>query len=69
MTNFVILGQVASLAHVIILVIIAAGIIGIGLICLRQFGISVPPFIVSIFWVVLAVVIGVLAIRAIMAYL
>ena len=69
MEKFFVLGQVASLAHLVILVIVVAGILGIALIVLRQSGISIPPFIVSIGWIIIAVLLGVMAIRMIMTYL
>lgn len=46
-----------------ILIVVVAGIIGIVLVCLRQFGIGIPGFVTQIFWILLCVIVGVLAIR------
>ena len=46
-----------------ILIVVIAGIVGIVLVCLRQFGIQIPDFIVKILWIILCVVVGVLAIK------
>lgn len=60
--------QAGSILHYAILIIIIAGVCGIVLVVIRQAGIVIPSFVITIAWIVLAVIIGVLAIHAIMAY-
>lgn len=52
-----------------VIILVLAGIIGIVYVVAQQAGIAVPPFIVRIFWIVLAVVIGVVAITFLAQYL
>ena len=52
-----------SLIHILIVIIIVAACVGIAMVVLRQAGITVPPFIVTIAWIVLAAVVGICAIR------
>jgi hypothetical protein len=59
----------ASLVHLITVIMIVAAVIGIAYIVARQAGITIPAFIVQIFWIVLAVVVGIVAIRYVAAYL
>lgn len=61
-------GASASIIHWVILAVIVAGVVGIGLIALRQAGITIPPFIVQIGWIVLAVIVAILAIKFIAGY-
>jgi len=60
-----ILAQLAgySLIHLLIVIIIVAACVGIAMVVLRQAGITVPPFIITIGWIVLAAAVGILAIR------
>lgn len=62
-------GAAASIVHYVIISIIIAGVIGIGFIVARQAGIVIPPFVIQILWIILAVVIGVMAISFIAQYL
>lgn len=52
-----------SLIQIAIAIIVLAGVIGIVLVVVRQSGIVIPAFITTICWIVLAVVIGVVAIK------
>lgn len=52
-----------SIAQLAIAIVVIAGIVAIVFVCLRQMGVAVPPFIVTIFWIIVAVVVGVLAIK------
>lgn len=47
----------------IILAIIVAGAVAILFVVLRQFGVTVPAWIITICWIVLAVFIGVIAVK------
>lgn len=58
-----------SLVQLAILIVVLAGIVGIVIVILKQVGVTIPPFIVAIFWIVLAVVVGVLAIKFIWSIL
>jgi len=47
----------------IIAVIVVAACIGIMFVVLNVFGISIPPFVVTIAWICLAAVVGIVAIK------
>ena len=53
----------AVLVQWIVILIVIAGVIGIALIVSRQAGIAIPAWIFQVFWVIVACVIGVIAIR------
>ncbi len=46
-----------------IIIVVAAGVIAIVVAILRQLNIAIPAFIINILWIILAVVIGVVAIK------
>lgn len=52
-----------GLVQWIIIAIVIAGIIGVAMVVAKQAGIVIPGFIVTIFWIVLAVFVGVIAIK------
>lgn len=54
---------IALIVHWLIIAIVLAGIIGITLVVLRQAGIAIPGFILTILWIILAVVLGVFAVK------
>lgn len=58
-----------SVAQWAILIIVVAGIIAIVVAILRQLNVAIPPFIVTILWILLAVIIGVLAIKFLVSVL
>ncbi len=47
-------------------IMIIAGVLGILYVILRQCNVQVPPFIVQIFWILLAVIIGCIAVGFLM---
>jgi hypothetical protein len=53
-------GGIASWA---VWIIIVAAIVAIVVVICRQMGVAIPPFVVTILWIILAAVIGVLAIK------
>lgn len=53
----------------LIIALIVAGCIGIAFVVMKQAGITVPPFIITIFWIVLAVFVGVIAIKFLVSLL
>lgn len=53
----------ATVGHWLIIAIVVAAIIGIAMVVARQAGITIPPFVITIAWIILAVVVGVLAIK------
>lgn len=59
----------ATIVHWVIIALVIAGVIGIAYVVAQQAGVAIPPFIVKIFWIVLAVVIGVVAISFLAQYL
>lgn len=52
-----------SVAEIAIWIIIIAAICAIVFVVLRKFGMAVPDFVVSIFWIIVAAVVGILAIK------
>ena len=59
----------AAIAHWAIIIIIVCGIVGILLVAVRAAGITIPPFIITICWILLAIVVGVVAIQFLASYL
>lgn len=55
--------QAGMVAHWAIVLIVIVGIIGILFVVIREAGIQVPSFIITIGWILLACVLAVLAIR------
>lgn len=52
-----------SLVNIALTIVILAGIIAVVVVIMKQTGMSIPPFIVTVLWICLAVVIGVVAIK------
>lgn len=69
MIPFVQVNTASVLVQWIVIAIVIAGVIGIALIVARQAGIAIPSWIFQIFWIVLACVVGIVAIRYIVALL
>lgn len=53
----------STVAHWLVIAIIIAGCIGIAYVVAKAAGIPIPPWVITILWIVLAVVIGVVAIK------
>ena len=66
LTLFAQAGAALTIGHWLVIAIIVAGIIGIALVVARQAGIAIPPFVVTILWIILAVLVGVVAIKFLM---
>jgi hypothetical protein len=62
-------GVAATLVDWIVVIIVLAGIVGIAYVVAQQAGLVVPPFLVQILWIVLAVVVAVVAITFLARYL
>ena len=60
-------GIVGSVGTWMLIAIIVAGIVGVAIVIANQAGVQIPPFIVKILWIVLAVVIGAVAIKFLMS--
>lgn len=58
-----------GIVQILIIIIVIAACIGILWVALRQFGVSIPPFVVQIFWIVVCAVIAILAIKVILGLL
>jgi|GEM_PF-6483284 hypothetical protein len=56
-----------SIVQLLIIVIIIAACIGIMFVALRQFGVTIPPFIITIFWIVVCAFVAIFAIRFVMS--
>jgi len=46
-----------------ITLIVTCGIVGIALIVVRQAGVEIPGWVIQVFWIIVACVIGIMAIR------
>jgi len=53
----------------LIIGLVVAGAIAVFWVILKQLNVNVPPFIVTIFWIVVAVLVGVIAIKIIVSIL
>jgi len=56
------LGGVTFVQLAILIVVIAA-VVGIVFVALRQFGIQIPQFVITIFWIVVCAVVAIIAIK------
>lgn len=56
-------GVASALGYWVILAIIVAAIVGVLLVVIRTTGVSVPPWVGQILWIVLVAVVAVVAIR------
>lgn len=63
--NALLLAQLGgySIVQIAVFCIVVAGIIGVVYVITRQVGVQIPPWIITIFWILLAVVVGVFAVR------
>ena len=52
-----------TVVYYAVAIILIAAVIGVVFVITRQMGVTIPPFIVTICWIVLAAAIGILAIR------
>ncbi len=65
-----ILAQLAggySLIQIIIFFIVLCGVIGILIVVMRQTGVQIPPWIITIAWIVLVCFVAIFAIRLLMS--
>ena len=56
-----------GLGQLLIYVVVIAACIGIVFLALQQFGVSIPPFAVRIFWIVVCAVLAIVAIRFVLS--
>lgn len=54
-----------NIVHWVILIIVVAAIIGILFVALRQFGIAIPAWLIQVFWIVVAAIVCIGAIKLI----
>ncbi len=52
-----------SIGYYAIAIILIAAIIGVVIVITKQMGVAIPPFIITILWIILAAVIGIVAIK------
>ncbi len=55
-----------GIGDIVIAIVIIAAVVGVMYVALQQFGVTIPPFIVKIFWIVVAAIIAIVAIRFIL---
>jgi len=56
-------GVISTVAYFAIILIVVGGIIGITYVILQRAGVQIPPWLITCFWIVVAVVVGILLIR------
>lgn len=52
-----------SLIDIIIAIVIVAACVAIMYVALRQFGVSIPQWVITIFWIVVVAIVAIFAIR------
>ncbi len=52
-----------SVGELAIAIIIVAAVVAVVYVALSQFGVSIPPFIVRIFWILVCAVVCIVAVR------
>lgn len=52
-----------SILKMIIIVIVIAAAIGIMLVALKQFGVQLPPWLMTIFWIVVVAIVAIFAVK------
>ncbi len=65
-----ILAQLASgysLIQVVIFIIILCGVFGVLFVVMKQTGVQIPPWIMTIFWIVVVCFVAIFAIRLLMS--
>ena len=67
MTLLAQIGGGYSLVQLVILAIVLIGVFGILFVVLRQSGVQIPPFIITIFWIVVCCAVAIFAIRFLMS--
>jgi len=58
-----------SLIQLAIFIIVVAGVVAIVVVILKQLGVTIPPWLIAILWIVLAVIVGIFAIKVIASML
>jgi hypothetical protein len=56
-----------SLGEILIAIVVIAACVGIVMVALRTFGVSIPSWVVSIFWIVCCAFVAIFAIRLILS--
>jgi hypothetical protein len=59
----------SDVGHWAVVAIVVAGIVGILYVGLRQAGITIPPFVIQIIWIIIAVVACVIGIKFLLTVL
>jgi hypothetical protein len=57
----------ATIVHWVVLIIIIAAVVGIMFVVLQECGVVIPGFVVKIFWIVIAAILGIAAIKLILS--
>lgn len=70
MTHILLFGQVVagySVAQIAIIAIIICAVVGIAIVVIRQTGVAIPGFFITILWIVLAAFLGIMCIKLLMS--
>jgi uncharacterized protein (DUF983 family) len=63
------LGAAHAIGGWVIIAIVVAAIIGIGLVIARHVGLQIPAWFVTILWIVVAAIVGIVAIKLLLSLL
>jgi hypothetical protein len=66
LAQVVVAGGGWTLGHLLIAVIAIVACVPIAAVVIRAMGVAIPPWLVTVFWIVLAAVIGIMAIRLVL---
>ncbi len=52
-----------SIVDILVFIVIIAACVGLMYVALQQFGVSIPPFVVKCFWIVICAIVVIFCIR------
>lgn len=56
-----------SLGSILIAIVVIAACVALVYVALRQFGITIPPWVVQVFWIVVVAIVVIFAIRLVLS--
>jgi len=60
-------GRAMGIGEIAIYIVIVAAVVALVYVALRQFGITIPPWVVTVFWILVVAFVIIFAIRLVMA--
>lgn len=52
-----------SIGEIVIAIVVIAAVVAVCYVALNQFGVSIPPWVIRIFWICIVAVVAIFAIR------